>query len=396
MSKARAAVDVRGLGGFAGMAGSSIARRSAVDWVTHFLNASYYGVPRDRRDLENLRVAWAVLTTYWHRLGSEKLGARHVRRFHHSFRSSSSSKGTRYPRTLLDRDQLESGASRLLGRWFHEAKADPARTGWGVVFETAAERAAYQPELRLNHARLGSITPPRAALSEQSWHTYRHVPIPGVDDLVAVLEATHTWSHFPTDVGRFTALRAGPLSGQTFEIEAIAQVARHVPMLTRGYVTVTRVLDRSEPDALCEQVARLAANVARGGHDEPAVLPPNASPTHLLELTTHAGHFLGCARNHLLLFETPEGAYIRAVGNWDPMPWYVRLSYAYQGADAQRAFWGLESPQQSMLRQFARAAARRRRARGETVPMPPELEPFQESPAVDRDFHRAGRKTEEQ
>jgi hypothetical protein len=360
------------------MAGSSIARRSAVDWVTHFLNASYYGVPRDRRDLENLRVAWAVLTTYWHQMGGDKLGARHVRRFHHSFRGSSSSRGSHYPRTLLDRDQLESGASRLLGSWFSEVKADPARTGWGVVFETAPARGAYEPEVRLSHARLGSISPPRAALSEQTWHTYRHVPIPGVDDLVAVLEATDTWSHFPTDVGRFTALRSGSLSGQTFEIEAIAEIARHVPMLTRGYVTVTRVLDRSKPDALREQVDLLAANVAGTGHDEPAVLPANGSPTHLLELTTHAGHFLGRARNYLLLFETPDGAYIRAVGNWDPMPWYVRLSYAYQGADAQRAFWGLETPQQSMLRQFARAAARRQRARGESPRMPPELEPFQE------------------
>src|SRR5262249_52509084 len=158
---------------------------------------------------------------------------------------------------------------------------DPARTGWGVVFETAAERAAYQPEVRLRHARLGPISPPRAALSEQTWHTYRHVPIPAVDDLVAVLEATDGWSHFPTDVGRFTALRSGPLCGQTFEIEAIAQVARHVPMLTRGYVTVTRVLNRSDPQALREQVARLAANVASSGHDELAVLPPDASPTHL-------------------------------------------------------------------------------------------------------------------
>jgi hypothetical protein len=376
--KARAAVDARGLGGFAGMAGSSIARRSAANWVTHFLNASYYGVPRDRRELANLRVAWAVLTTYWHQLGGDALGARDVRRFHHAFRSSSSATGSHYPRTLLDRDQLETGASRLLGSWFSEAKADPARTGWGVVFETAAERAAYRPDVRLSRARLGPISPPCAARSEQTWHTYRHVPIPGVDDLVAVLEATDTWSHFPTDVGRFTALRPGPLHGQTFEIEAIAQLARHVPMLTRGYVTVTRVLDRSAPDGLREQVALLAAHVARRGQGEPMVLPANASPTHLVELTTHAGHFLGRARNYLLLFETREGAHIRAVGNWDPMPWYVRLSYEYQGADAQRAFWGLESPQQSMLRQFARAAARRQRARGESPRIPPELEPFQE------------------
>jgi len=70
------------------------------------------------------------------------------------------------------------------------------------------------------------------------------------------------------------------------------------------------------------------------------------------------------------VFETDVGAYIRTVGNWDPMPWYVRLSYSYAGADAQRAFWGFESTEESMLRQFARAAARRQPAREETPPLP--------------------------
>jgi hypothetical protein len=198
-----------------------------------------------------------------------------------------------------------------------------------------------------------------------------------------VLEATDSWSHFPTDVGRFTALRSGPLQGQTFEVEAIAELARHAPMLTRGYVTVTQVLDRSQSDALAEQVAGMSANLATMPLDEPAVLPPGATPTHLIELTTHEGHFLGRARNCLVLFETGERAYMRTVGNWDPMPWYARLSYAYKGADAQRTFWGLESPQHSMLRQFARAAARRQRARGETPVMPPELAPFQEDTTHD-------------
>jgi hypothetical protein len=377
------AVDVRGLGRFAEMAGSSIAGRSAVGWVTHFLNASYYGAPRDRRDLANLRVAWMLLTTYWHELGSGQLGARQVRRFHHALRSSTAPGGSRYPRTLLDREQLESGAGQLFGQWFHDAKADPARTGWGVVFPTADQRVSYEPELRLRHARLGMITPPRAKPSEQTWHTYRHVPIPSVDDLVAVLEATETWSHFPTDIGRFTALRTGPLRGQTFEIEAIAEIARHAPMLTRGYVTVTRILDRSDADQLHEQVASLARNVTASRREEHSVLPEVGTPTHLVELTTHAGHFLGRGRNYLLLFETPGGAYMRALGNWDPMPWYLRLSYAYQGSDAQHAFWGLENPQQSMLRQFARAAARRQRDRGESPRMPPELAPFQEDSTRD-------------
>ena len=120
-------VDARGLGRFAGMAGSSIAGRSAVDWVTHFLNASYYGVPRESRDLAHLRVAWAVLTTYWHQLDGGPLGARHVQRFHQSFRAARSPEGSRYPRGLLDRNQLEGGAVRLLGDWFAEALADPER-----------------------------------------------------------------------------------------------------------------------------------------------------------------------------------------------------------------------------------------------------------------------------
>ena len=283
--------------------------------------------------------------------------------------------GSQYPRGLLDSGQLARGAGRLLGPWFQDAKADPDRLGWGLAFESAADRAKYQPELRQQRAALSALTPPCAPLADQTWHTYQPVPIPGVDDLVAVLEATEMWSHYATDIGRFTALRPGPLHGQAFEIEAIAELARHAPMLARGYVTVTKVLDRSQPDALREQLRAMSENLARIGRQEPAVLPPAAHPTHLVELTTHAGHFLGRGRNSLVLFEIGDRAYVRAVGNWDPMPWYVRLSYAYEGADAQRAFWGLESPERSMLRQFARAAARRQRARGESPRIPPELEP---------------------
>jgi hypothetical protein len=111
------------------MAGSSIAGRDAVAWITHFLNASYYGVARQTRDLDNLRTAWAALTTYWYQLGGGPLAAHHVRQFHHSFRKARSSAGSQYPRGLLDRDQLERGASRLLGPWFEVAKADPGRLG---------------------------------------------------------------------------------------------------------------------------------------------------------------------------------------------------------------------------------------------------------------------------
>jgi hypothetical protein len=371
--KAATAADLRGLGQFARMAGSSIAGLDSVGWVTHFLNAAYYGVPSERRALENLHIASAVLTTHWHTLSAPQLNAGDVRRFHHSFRLSRAPGGSRYPHGLLDHEQLVGGAERLLGSWFSEARTDPERIGWGIVFRDTRERARYDPESRLCVAPLGPLTPPTAPPPEQTWHTYPPVPIPGLEDLDAVLEATDMWSHFVTDIGRFTALRNGPLRGQTFEIEAIAEIARHLPMLTRCYVTVTNVLDRSQPTALNDQVAALSENLSRFGHNEPALLPLGASPAYTVELTAHAGHFLGRARNHLVAFETTSGAYLRAIGNWDPMPWYVRLSYAYEGAAAQQAFWCLESPQHSMLRQFARAAARRQRARGETPEVAPEL-----------------------
>jgi hypothetical protein len=60
----------------------------------------------------------------------------------------------------------------------------------------------------------------------------------------------------------------------------IAELARHAPMVTRGYVTVTRIVDRSQLDALYEELAAMSANLARMPHDEPAVLPPGARPTH--------------------------------------------------------------------------------------------------------------------
>ena len=49
---------------FARMTGSSIASRDAAVWVTDFLNAAYYRRPEDERDVDDVRLAFAVLTTY--------------------------------------------------------------------------------------------------------------------------------------------------------------------------------------------------------------------------------------------------------------------------------------------------------------------------------------------
>jgi hypothetical protein len=359
-------VDPRGSARFARMAGSSIAGHDAAAWATHFLNAAYYAAPMQDRDLYDLRFALAVLTTFWHRRGNRPLGARDVPEFHQSFRRGRAPGGSRYPRGRLDRAQLRSGAVELLGDWFLDAYKDPDRRGWGIVFESTAERDAYQPETRLRNAQLAALSPPRAPVTDQVWHSYDPVEIPSIEDLVSVLGATAAWSDYATEIGRFTALRGNGLhAGQTFEIEVVAELANHAPMFTRGYVTVSRVLDRSTPQELSDYVAALNDSLAQYGHEQPVALAAGANPAHVIELTTHEGHFLGRAINRVVLFERDGRAYLRAIGNWDPMPWYVRLSYRLEGSDAQRAFWGFETPEHSMLRQFARAAARRRRARGE-------------------------------
>ena len=48
---------------FARMTGSSIAGRDAAAWITDFLNAAYYRHPIEERDVADLRLAFAILTT---------------------------------------------------------------------------------------------------------------------------------------------------------------------------------------------------------------------------------------------------------------------------------------------------------------------------------------------
>src|SRR5215218_9442115 len=54
---------------FARMTGSSLAARDAAPWITDFLNAAYYRRADDEREVDDLRLAFCILTTYWHRNG---------------------------------------------------------------------------------------------------------------------------------------------------------------------------------------------------------------------------------------------------------------------------------------------------------------------------------------
>src|SRR3954468_4279425 len=71
---------------FARMAGSSIAGRDAAPWVTDFLNAAYYRRPVAEREVDDLRLAFAILTTYWCRnAAGRRLHVTDLPAFHAAF-----------------------------------------------------------------------------------------------------------------------------------------------------------------------------------------------------------------------------------------------------------------------------------------------------------------------
>jgi hypothetical protein len=258
---------------FARMTGSSIAGRDAAGWVTDFLNAAYYRRPVSEREVDDMRLAFAILTTYWYRLETtRRLRLTDLRAFHHAYgrqRFDTESSG----RGRLSREQLLDGAARLLGDWFPDAYADDARRAWGIAFPSVEERDAYDPSRRLAMARLGKLTPESAPLDQQTWHTYPPVEMPSAEGVVAALTRPETWPDYASELGRFTPLRAGGLDGQTFEIEVAAGTASTVPIFTRGYVTITRLVTPADPDALRMYFDEMEAGLARYGHDEPRAVP---------------------------------------------------------------------------------------------------------------------------
>jgi hypothetical protein len=344
---------------FARMTGSSICARDAAPWVTDFLNAVYYRRPADERDVEDLRLAFSVLTTYWWRKPQHRrLHASDLVAFHrafgpHRFDTTQSARGT------LSREQLEAGATALLGEWFTAAYADDARRGWGIAFETPDGKAAYDPEVRLGLARLGELTPERAPLTEQIWHTYPAVEMPSAEGVIAALTAPETWPDYASEIGRFTPLRRGGLAGQVFEIEVAAGTGAGWPMFTRGYVTISGLVTPEDPAALRAYFDAVEDGMRKYGHDEPSVLPYAATPIVGFDLITHAGHFMGAGHNRLLLYTHDGRVWVRAAGTWDPMPWHIDQAYRVAGREAQHAFWGQGNHvAQSMLHQLALQVAK--------------------------------------
>ncbi|MGB0119951.1 MAG: hypothetical protein WBP55_03220, partial [Solirubrobacterales bacterium] len=313
--------------------------------------------PEEHKDLADLRTAWCVLNTYWHREAGRKLRVTDLPAFHKAFgaerfESSDADRGE------LSHEQLLDGARTLLGDWFPDAMADDSRRGWGIAFETEADRASYDPESRMKLAKLGPLTPEDAPLEDQTWHTYPPVEVSSVEGVIKLLTAPEVWPDLATEIGRFTPLRSGGLDGQTFEIDVAAGTDAGLPIFTRGYVTITTLVTPDDPEALTAWFTKTNDGLAAYGDDEPAALPPGGTPVVGFDLTTHQGHFLGSGHNRLCLYEHDGKAWLRAVGTWDPMPWHIKQSYRVAGEEAQHAFWGQgEVVRQSMLHQLALAAS---------------------------------------
>jgi hypothetical protein len=325
--------------GFARMTGSSIAGRDAAAWVTDFLNAAYYRRAAEDREVDDLRLAFCILTTYWHRNG--KLHLDDLRAFHRAFgQARFESRGT------LDREALLEGGAKLLGDWFPSAYE--TRRGWGIAFESDKERENHVPERRLELAKLGPLTPESAPPSEQVWLTYQPVEMPSAEGVIAALTRPETWPDYASEIGRFTPLRSCGLLGQTFEIDVAAGVDVGRPVFTRGYVTITALVTPEDPAALREWFDAVLKSL-------PEALPYGAEPLVGFDLTTHEGHFMGAGHNRLLLYKHLGKIWVRAAGTWDPMPWHLDQAYRRAGAAAQHAFWGEGEVRQSMLHQLALA-----------------------------------------
>jgi hypothetical protein len=300
------------------------------------------------------RLAFAIVTTYWYRQEvPRRLRLADLRAFHRAFgrrRFDTEVSG----RGLLSRPQLLEGAAQLLGDWFPEAYADDARRGWGIAFPTVNEREAYEPERRLELAKLGPLTPESDAPEGQTWHTYPPVEMPSVDGVVAALTRPETWPDYAIELGRFTPLRRGGLHGQVFEIDVAAGTESGRPIFTRGYVTITRLVTPDDPEALRADFDELETGLARYGKNEPRAVPEDGEPVVGFDLTTHQGHFMGAGHNRLILYTHDGRVWVRAAGTWDPMPWHVEQSYRVAGRTAQHAFWGEGGVARlSMLHQLA-------------------------------------------
>lgn len=354
------AVATRQVGRYAGarqigLTGTAVTGGASTFWARQLLNAAYFDHPDGERDLESLRLAQGILNTWWHRHDYGKVRLWDVPAFDRAFDRRLALAAAHLGREPLSYEELLAGAGQLLGNWFPDAWHDDARRAWGIAFETTTDRDTYQPERRVDTNSFGPLAPPRAPEAERTWHTYPPVPGPSADGLIDALRAVERWADYASALGVFTATLRGPLLSQTFETELLEPV----PNLThpiRAYVSVTQVLGRERQEALDAHVAALNEAVAAWGEGDTTVVPTQATACLALDLTAHMGHFLGRARETLVVYEQDSQAFIRSTGTWDPLPPRLKTAYEGWGKQQQEEFWGVKRPEHSMLCRLALAA----------------------------------------
>ena len=177
--------------GFARMAGSSIAGRDAAPWVTDFLNAAYYRrARRAERDVDDLRLAFGVLTTYWYRGAPGAPAARSPTCPRSTARSAPSASRDESARGTLSREALRARRGQadrrlvpggLRRRRAARAGASPSRPSRSAT-PTTRRTASRSPS--------SASSRPRARRSnEQIWHTYPPVEMPSAEAVIGALDA---------------------------------------------------------------------------------------------------------------------------------------------------------------------------------------------------------------
>ena len=299
------------------------------------------GAPVDERDVDDLRFAFSVLTTYWYRVAPDAPAARHrpagvpprVRR--RALQHRRASRG-------VSREALERGAADAARRLVPGGlrRRRPPRAG---ASRSRPSRSATPTTTshRLELAKLGELTAESAPLEEQVWHTYAPVEMPSAEGVDRGAHAARDLAGLRERARPLHAAAARRAAGQTFEIEVAADTRTALPGVharlrddhvagdartTRGAARLVRRA-RGRPGPLRQGRAAGAARGRRAArrlrpHDPPRALhglrpqPPGA---------LHArGQDVGPGRRHL----GPD-----AVAPRQGLP-------APRASDAQHAFWG--------------------------------------------------------
>ena len=348
------------------MSGSSIAAPDAAPWITDFLNAAYFRRTPELRDVDDLRLAFAILTTRWHR--ARPPPAARARRARLPPRVRPRALPGRQPLARAGRSTASScstapracsatGSRTPTPTTRGAAGASPSRRG--------ATRAATAP--RSACARRGSapLTPARAPGAEQTWHTYPPVALPSADAVVAALSQPETWPDYATELGRFTPVRAGGLAGPDVRDRGRrghgARPARLHARLRDHHAArhARRTRTRCAPTSTSSTRA-WPASAATSRRPSPTARRRSLA----FDLTTHEGHFMGRGNNRLVLYEQ-DGAGVRARGGHvGPDAVAPRAGLPARGPRRPARVLGRgRLADQSMLHQIAAAARAARRAR---------------------------------